>query len=289
VETPRLWLNSGLPNPNGQVGRGFTDHWLDLLVGVLDRDIGSSKGPSSAARCDFPGRGSLQQIGLAPGQEGFGFTFSSSGIQGFYTNGGGMTGPWDGPAGRLVGPALKDVMDHGLDRLLNVLVLTDDDVQAENRVTLSGLPADEHGAVPKVVFQRASRSARSTANREFLARKAAALLRGAGATRVLRMDLPDLMLHVHSTMRMGRSDADSVLDASAEARWVKRLFVADNSALANSLGGPNPTLTTQALATRTAEVIFTRYFGGQAWVGRESAPVSTDPRVTSALLALGRA
>src|SRR4029453_6911800 len=27
VETPRLWLNSGLPNPNGWVGRGLTDHF----------------------------------------------------------------------------------------------------------------------------------------------------------------------------------------------------------------------------------------------------------------------
>ena len=34
------------------------------------------------------------------------------------------------------------------------------------------------------------------------------------------------------------------------------LFVSDNSALANGLGGPNPTLTTQAHATRTAEKMF---------------------------------
>ena len=52
-----------------------------------------------------------------------------------------------------------------------------------------------------------------------------------------RLDFPDLILHCMSTMRMGQSDADSVLDADAEARAVKQLFVADNSALANSLGG----------------------------------------------------
>ncbi len=49
---------------------------------------------------------------------------------------------------------------------------------------------------------------------------------------------------------------------------VRRLFIADNSALANALGGPNPTLTSQALATRTAERIFQRYFGGAPWVAR---------------------
>jgi choline dehydrogenase-like flavoprotein len=84
-------------------------------------------------------------------------------------------------------------------------------------------------------------------------------------------------------MRMGTDPATSVLDANAEARFVKRLFVADNSALANCLGGPNPTLTTQALATRTAEKIFQRYFDGDPWVRVESPVVSTDRRVTKAL------
>jgi choline dehydrogenase-like flavoprotein len=88
-------------------------------------------------------------------------------------------------------------------------------------------------------------------------------------------------------MRMGMNAADSVLDAHAEARWVKRLYIADNSALPNGLGGPNPTLTTQALATRTAERIFVRYFGGDPWVGRESPVSSIDDTVTRAVLAAG--
>ena len=44
-----------------------------------------------------------------------------------------------------------------------------------------------------------------------------------------------------------------------------------NVPLANALGGPNPTLNTQALATRTAEKIFHLYFGGDLWVGREAS------------------
>jgi choline dehydrogenase-like flavoprotein len=77
-----------------------------------------------------------------------------------------------------------------------------------------------------------------------------------------------------------------VLDADAEARWVERLFIADNSALPNALGGPNPTLTTQALATRTAEKIFVRYFGGEPWVGQESPLSSVDDAVTAAVMSL---
>jgi choline dehydrogenase-like flavoprotein len=82
---------------------------------------------------------------------------------------------------------------------------------------------------------------------------------------------------------MGEHAADSVLDAHGEARWVRRLFVADNSALANAVGGPNPTLTTQALATRVAERIVRRYFDGDPWVGREAPVSSIDAHVTKAV------
>jgi choline dehydrogenase-like flavoprotein len=101
------------------------------------------------------------------------------------------------------------------------------------------------------------------------------------------MDWPPVLLHVHSTMRMGRSEADTVLDAHAEAHAVKRLFIADNSALANSLGGPNPTLTTQALATRTAERIVQCYFGGEPWVCTGAPVVSTDHRISYRLNKIG--
>jgi hypothetical protein len=37
-----------------------------------------------------------------------------------------------------------------IDSLLGVLVLTDDDVEAQNRVTLSAFRPDENGAIPSV-------------------------------------------------------------------------------------------------------------------------------------------
>jgi choline dehydrogenase-like flavoprotein len=51
-----------------------------------------------------------------------------------------------------------------------------------------------------------------------------------------------------------------VVDCNCEAYQVKKLFIVDNSVHFNSLGGVNPTLTTQALATRTAEKLFEKYF-----------------------------
>jgi hypothetical protein len=282
VEGPRLWLNSDLPNPNGWVGRGLTDHALDWLVGLFPFDTDSSKGAQSQARADFPGRGGMENVGLPPASEAISLGISDSGIRGAYDNGAGPTGPWDGKAGRPLGAEMKEVQDN-VNRQLNVLVLTDDDVEAGNRVDLSVLPPDEHGRVARVRMAKRTRSARTRSNREFLAARAAESLRAAGATKVIRIDMAPLMLHVQSSLRMGDSPADSVLDADAQARWVRGLYVADNSALPNACGGANPTLTNQALATRTAERIFATHFGGQPWVQTEAPVVSTDPRITAAL------
>ena len=65
---------------------------------------------------------------------------------------------------------------------------------------------------------------------------------------------------MHGTMRMGAHPQTSVVDDACEAHLVKRLFVGDTSPFPNGIGGPNPTLTAQALATRTATKIFERYF-----------------------------
>jgi choline dehydrogenase-like flavoprotein len=283
TENPRLWLNSGLPNPNDWVGRGYTDHHFDWVIGQMPYYTGSSKGPGSSARADFPGRGGLENVGLPPALQAFSATFSDAGIAGRYDNGVGLGTQGADALGRRVGPELRDML-RDVDRLLNVLVITDDDVEAQNRVTLSSqLPADENGPIPRVEFHQRARSARTRANREYLAAQAVRLLRAAGASKVYRIGWPPLILHVQSTMRMGADPANSVCDPDAETRAVRRLFVADNSALSNSLGGPNPTLTNQALATRTAEKIFQRYFGGDPWVRHEAPLSSIDRRVTAAV------
>lgn len=287
IESPRLWLNSGLPDPHGRVGTGLTEHAFDWLVGVMPTYTGSSKGASSSARADFPGLGALENVGLPPALQGLTSGFSDSGIRGAYTLGLGETGPWTGNAGRMEGTELKETLGD-VDRLLNILVLTDDDVEAQNKVSLSPIfPADEHGRVPRVEMEKRRRSPRTLNNRRKLAENAARILKAAGATKVIRLDFPPLMLHLQSSMRMGESASDSVLDADGEARWVQRLYVADSSALANACGGVNPTLTTQALATRTAEKLFMKHFGGEAWVGKDGLVTSIDDRITRAVIQRG--
>ena len=287
TESPRLWFNSGLPNPNGWVGRGHTDHWFDWVVGLFDEDTGNTRGANSCARVEFPGYGCLENSGVTPAIQAFTMTLSNSGIRGQYTNGRGMRGAWDGPTGRLAGDELRDFMAHGIDRMLNVLCITDDHVEPDCRIVPSLFPADSHGAVAKVDIDIRKRSAPTRRNREYITTKAAQLLRKAGARKVYRLDWAPLLLHVHSSMRMGESARNSVTRPSGEARFVDRVFIADNSVLANSLGGPNPTLTTQALATRTAEKIMATYFGGDPWVATGEPIATTDDRITKRMIELG--
>lgn len=285
VESPRLWFNSGLPNPNDWVGRGFTDHHLDWVFGVFDDYTGSSKGASSSARADFPGYGGIENGGLPPALQAFAATYSDSGINGGAKNASPATKQGADTIGRLVGLELLQALGD-VNRILNCLIITDDDVEPLNRVRPGySAPQDTNGVVPEINVLHRRRSKRTFRNREFLAGKAAEMLRSLGATSVHRMDWPPLILHAHSTMRMGLDASNSVCDEWAKARAVDGLYIADNSSLANGLGGPNPTLTTQAIATRTAERIVTEHFGGEPWVKAETPVSSIDDRVTEAVIA----
>ena len=160
--------------------------------------------------------------------------------------------PWDS-CGRLAGRELKERMaDYR--RTLTLICHTDDRPRRDNRVAVDPSTTDEHGPVPLVEWEP---HPEDDARRDELARRGAELLDEAGADHVHRTDAAPILLHMQSSMAMGK-----VLDASGEAANVDRLFVADHSALANGVGGANPTHTGQALALRTAEHVADRYFGG---------------------------
>lgn len=137
--------------------------------------------------------------------------------------------------------------------MMSILLLNDDDVVQGNGVTLDPSKKDEHGYVPVIKYIP---TPANSYRRDQLARIAANILWQAGAKTIIRTDSPPGVFgHINCTMRMG-----FVVDISCEAFQAKRLYIADNSVLFNSLGRPNPTLTTQALATRTAEKLANKYF-----------------------------
>jgi choline dehydrogenase-like flavoprotein len=258
IETPRLWLNSDLPE-NEWVGRGLTTHWFDWVVGVFDEAtledaIGTDAvrpyvGQNGAARFDYPGLGAIAVNAMPPGITAASiYGISQAGYS--FDNEVPDDAPWD-TRGRLAGPELKERMAD-YERTLTLIIHTDDDPRTENGVRLDPVMRDEHGRLPLVEWEP---SPEDDEKRDRLAEIAAKILRSAGASHVHRTDQAPVMLHMQSTMSMGK-----VTDAACEARDVDRLFIGDHSAIPNGLGGANPTHTGQALAIRTADKLIERYF-----------------------------
>lgn len=142
IESPRLWLNSQLPN-NSWVGRGLTNHYWDWITGVFDekdimgilgqKHINPFVGPTSGARFDYPGLGCIQPSGVSPGLfSALTFGFSQSGYA--FKQDHSAQDPWD-LQGRLVGNELKEWM-HNYQNTLSIMILTDDQPHKKNGVTL---------------------------------------------------------------------------------------------------------------------------------------------------------
>ncbi len=259
IETPRLWLNSQLPQ-NPWVGKGLVNHWFDSVSGIFDEhdlmnvlgvpEIRPYVGQNAAARFDYPGLGVIETYGLTPGlYSSLIYGMSDKGYS--FLNPTNRQVPWD-IEGMVVGEQLKEFM-RNYPRTLSALIFTDDQVNQSNRVTLDPVLKDENGFIPVINYRP---SVKDQEKREKLAWIAAEIMRKAGAKTVIRSNWPpELFIHITSTMRLGY-----VTDLNCEALQVNHLFIADNSVLYNGIGGPNPTLTTQALATRTSEKILQKYF-----------------------------
>ncbi len=189
-------------------------------------------------------------VGFSPGLFSS-LTYASSSKGYSFLNQRDAIASWD-EEGEVVGEELKENM-RDYTRTLSLTIFTDDTVNQQNGISIHPELKDENGNIPVINY---TPSAEDIAKRDSLAVIAADILRAAGATTVIRSNWPPgVFIHIMSTMRMGY-----VTDINCEALQVKRLFIADNSVLFNGLGGPNPTLTTQALATRTAQKIVLLYF-----------------------------
>ncbi len=259
VETPRLWLNSKLPE-NPWVGKGLTNHYFDTVTGIFNEqdlvnvlgvsDIKPYVGQNAAARLDIPGLGVMITMGMSPALwSTLAYATSTEGYTALRTAD--PQNAWD-VEGIVSGEQLKDYMRE-YQRSLSILIFVDDEVNQSNEVVLDPVQKDDFGYIPVLRYQP---SESDVIKREQMATYTAQLLRAAGARTIIRANWsPELYIHIMSTMRMG-----FVTDTNCEAYQVKRLYIADNSVLNNGIGGPNPTLTTQALATRTADKIWDKYF-----------------------------
>jgi choline dehydrogenase-like flavoprotein len=249
IETPRLWLASELPD-TGAVGRNLTTHWFEYLSAEFPHEVDMHLGQTSMVRADFPGYGFVESQGLGP------LTFAFVSFLGRSWNHG-AEGVW-ATKGRLVGGALKRKME-AYRRTLMLVASVDDESDPSNGVSIAEGLADENNPAPMIRYHA---TPATVERREWLVGKAAEILLAAGAIpeTLHRADASPSTVHQHGTMRMGLDPATSVVDDACEAHLVKRLFLGDSSPFPNGIGGPNPTLTIQALATRTATQIVERYF-----------------------------
>ena len=235
VETPRLLLNSGnLANSSDQVGRNLMVHSGPVIYGHFDRPLDSFITPPVGiiTRDPYPSD---------PGRRGFARGWLFNTYAQFPVN---FAHSVAGDNPDLWGHDLMEVLDDyahwGLIAGLGEVLPS-----ADNRVTLAE-EVDDHGVpVARVTFSYGDNDRALIAA---MTDDGTRIMEAADADRVL---VSQGTHHVLGTCRMGADPATSVVDANCRTHDIDNLWVCDGSVLP-SVGAVNPSLTIQAIATRTA-------------------------------------
>jgi choline dehydrogenase-like flavoprotein len=236
IETPRLLLNSNnLANSSDQVGRNLMTHSGWIAYGRFDRPLDAFVTPPVGVMTMDPyetdeNRGFVRGFWLNTYAQ-FPIDFAQALTR---------TNP------DLWGSELMDVLDEyaswGLLAVLGEVLPNPD-----NRVTLAD-ERDEHGVpVAHITFSFGENDRALVRAGYELARHA---LEAAGATKVLRSEGTP---HLLGTCRMGTDPATSVVGPDCRSHDVPNLWICDGSVFPTG-GAVNPSLTIEAIATRTARL-----------------------------------
>jgi choline dehydrogenase-like flavoprotein len=237
IETPRLLLNSGnLANASDQVGRNLMVHSGPIVYGHFDQPLDSFITPPVGifTRDPYPSnpdRGFLRGY-LFNTYAQFPINFAHS-----------LTASNPDLWGDDLMAVLDEYAHWGLLAALGE-VLPDPD----NRVTLAD-ETDANGIpVARVTF---SYGDNDRALIDAMRDDGAQIMEAAGADQLL---FNSGSHHLLGTCRMGTDPATSVVDPDCRAHDVANLWICDGSVFP-TVGAVNPSLTIQALATRTAHHI----------------------------------
>ncbi len=269
IETSRLALLSGLPDPHGLMGRDVMFHWFTDAIGVfLGERIHANRGRSTThdledfADPDYPGaraaaaanglpymRGGILEMGGSQDVIAEGLTYQ------FLLQTLAPEKPF--------GVQFKQLMRASLlrDRLLGIQMIGEDLPQPDNRVTLDPGVKDVYGLpVARVTY---SPHRHEQAAQRFYMPQLVAILKAAGAdlaAAVPATSTPDFPVaqgdapsgaHIMGGMRAGTDPTISVCDPDGRIHDLDNVFVTDASLFPTS-GAVNPTLTLMALALRNA-------------------------------------
>ena len=286
IETPRLALLSGLPNPHDRIGRDMMFHNFMDGFGIFTAErMHAYRGRSITQCCedfadpDYIGarafatangipyfRGGIMEIGGSEDVigEGTELQFVLDAISGL-----------PGGAVKPFGSTFKTLMRTSLlrDRLAGIDFIGEDLPYASNRVELDPKVKDYRGVpVPRLTYSQGKHEHIASA---FYIPLISALLKASGADAV-GAALPESIVngltganiphgaHVMGGMRMGNDPRTSATDGTGKVHGMENVFVADGSVFPSS-GAQNPTLTILATALRNA----TKNFGhGADHLGR---------------------
>jgi len=244
VETPRLLLNSasplfpnGLANNSGLVGRYFMVHTGHQVFARFQERINQYKAPP-------PGGAITEHFNRTLPDADFvcGYTIEVVGphLSDFAQRLTTSRGLW--------GAALRrEMLDYNFFSPLGIVgeVMP----QHDNRVELYPAERDRFGLpIPRVVFSYHDNDRRLVDHAVAMMQR---ILEAAGGRDAWKADRT---AHLLGGCRMGRSAADSVVDADCRAHEVPNLFICDGSVFTTSLA-VNPSLTIEAIAARTADRI----------------------------------
>ena len=237
IETPRLLLNSGnLANSSDQVGRNLMVHSGPIVYGRFDRPLDSFVTPPVGVmtRDPYP----------SDPDRGFARGFLLNTYCQFPIN---FAQSLTGSNPDLWGHDLIDVLDEyahwGLVATLGEVL-----PNPQNRVMLAD-EVDGNGVpVARVTFSYGENDKAIIEAERTLAEQ---VVDAAGATRILTSDGTH---HLLGTARMGTDPATSVVGPDCRSHDVPNLWICDGSVWP-TVGAVNPSLTIEALATRTARTV----------------------------------
>lgn len=240
IESPRLLLNSdGLANSSDQVGRNLMVHSGPIVFGRFDRPLDSFVTPPVGVMTMDPyetdsSRGYARGFWMNTYAQ-FPISFASALV---------VSNP------DLWGQELMDVLDEyahwGLLATLGEVL-----PNPENRVTLADEGDDNGVPVARVTFSYGENDRAIVDAERALAQEA---LEAAGASRIL---VNEGTHHVLGTCRMGTDPATSVVGPDCRSHDVPNLWICDGSVFPTG-GAVNPSLTIEAIATRTARLALER-------------------------------
>lgn len=242
IETPRLLLNSkseqfpkGVANSSGLVGKNLMVHSADFVIGKYEEMIRQYRGPQGLALTQ-------EWYTRKPG-DGFarGYTIETETLQPIEFSQALVKGK--GVWGRRL---VEDMRDYN--HYVSFGIVGECLPSENNTVTLTG-ELDQHG-IPraKITYSYLDNDKRLI---EHGVQKCRDIHQAAGAIETFHYPATT---HLLGTCRMGRDPRTSVVDEWCRAHDVPNLFICDGSVFVTG-AGVNPTLTIQAMATRTADYI----------------------------------